>query len=120
MQFRGEERECFLFIHEDNGDNYYDYKQNKRIRNVGDDGLGFWQSNEEKTVFDVNGNVSALKIHLIYFKGSYLLKPKKTLWKMDEYRLPIQFYTSLHHSKVRNIIFFLFFLIIQTSNKITP
>ncbi|XVF54412.1 hypothetical protein PTKIN_Ptkin05aG0178300 [Pterospermum kingtungense] len=94
-----EETECFLFIHED-GSYYYDYKQNKRIRIVGE-GLGFWQScEEEKPLFDINGHLLAFKIHLIYFEfEGCLLKPKKTHWEMDEYRLPIQFYTSLHRSK---------------------
>ncbi|XVF11824.1 hypothetical protein REPUB_Repub08aG0060500 [Reevesia pubescens] len=94
VQLSSGEKEWFFFIHEDEN---FDHEQNKRIRMVGD-GLGFWQSNGEKPVFDMNGNALAFKIHLIYFSGC-LSKAKKTNWRMDEYRLPIQFYT-FHNPKV--------------------
>ncbi|XVF08995.1 hypothetical protein REPUB_Repub07fG0052000 [Reevesia pubescens] len=93
VEFSNGEREWFFFIHED-GD--FDNEQSKAIRIVGN-GRGFWRSKGEQPLFDTNGNVLAFKVHLIYFSGC-LSKAKKTHWRMDEYRLPIQFYAH-HNSK---------------------
>ncbi|XWS60466.1 hypothetical protein CRYUN_Cryun07bG0038800 [Craigia yunnanensis] len=97
VQFSSGEREWFFFIHDRN----FDDEQNKAIRMVGD-GLGFWRSDEEKPLFDKNGNVLAFKIHLNYFSGCFS-KAKKTHWRMVEYRLPIQFYT-LHNYKEKWVV----------------
>ncbi|XP_022715890.1 protein CUP-SHAPED COTYLEDON 2-like [Durio zibethinus] len=94
VQFSSGEREWFFFIHKDGN---FDDEQHKTLFRMVGDGLGFWRSNGEKPLFDTSGNVVAFKIHLTYFSGC-LSKAKKTHWRMDEYRLPIQFYT-LHNSK---------------------
>ncbi|KAB2053476.1 hypothetical protein ES319_A12G190800v1 [Gossypium barbadense] len=87
-------REWFFFIYMDmNIDNMH----NKAIEKGGDE-LGFWQSiGDRKCVKDTNGNILATKITFIYFSGSPSHR-KKTHWRIDEFRLPIQFYT-LHNSK---------------------
>ncbi|XVE54715.1 hypothetical protein DITRI_Ditri03aG0104100 [Diplodiscus trichospermus] len=96
VQFSSGEREWFIFIkeNEENVDN----EQNETIRRIVGDEQGFWQCNGEEPLYDANGNVLAFKFHLTYFSGC-LSKAKKTHWKLDKYRLPIQFYT-LHNSKV--------------------
>ncbi|WRX17035.1 NAC domain - like 10 [Theobroma cacao] len=93
VQYSSGEREWFFFIHQDG--NFEE--QNKAIRIV-EDGRGFWRTNGEKPLFDTKGNVLAFKTHLMYFSGC-LSNAKKTHWRMDEYRLPIQFYAQ-HNSKV--------------------
>ncbi|KAK5777103.1 protein FEZ-like [Gossypium arboreum] len=94
VQFCNGEREWFFFIYMDmNIDNMH----NKAIEKGGDE-LGFWQSiGDRKCVKDTNGNILATKITFIYFSGSPSHR-KKTHWRIDEFRLPIQFYT-LHNSK---------------------
>ncbi|KAL1068563.1 hypothetical protein V6Z11_D12G206300 [Gossypium hirsutum] len=94
VQFCNGEREWFFFIYMDmNIDNMH----NKAIEKGGDE-LGFWQSiGDRKCVKDTNGNILATKSTFLYFSGSPS-HGKKTHWRIDEFRLPIQFYT-LHNSK---------------------
>ncbi|KAI3454747.1 hypothetical protein Pfo_011410 [Paulownia fortunei] len=75
------ETERYFFIH---GDDYF-HGEMKRYRRVGD-GIGYWRSiGKEDPICDGDGNVFAFKIHSTYFSANS--KPKKTHWKMEEYRL---------------------------------
>eukprot|EP00261_Vitis_vinifera_P040756 XP_019081999.1 PREDICTED: protein FEZ-like [Vitis vinifera] len=77
------EREYFFFIQGDD--------QGEEIRMV-EDGRGFWKlSGDETPIYDSDGNIFAFKIYWTYFSGS-LRKPKKTHWRMEEYRLPLHCY----------------------------
>ncbi|GMJ14027.1 hypothetical protein HRI_005071900 [Hibiscus trionum] len=87
VDFCNGEREWHFFIHTKEN------VQNGAIRSVGNN-LGFWRLDEEDPISDAKGNVLAMKSHFIYFfKGA-----KKSHWKLDEIRLPLEFY-HLHNCK---------------------
>ena len=88
MPFSGE-RQRFFFIHSD--ENFHgDLKRTTRI--VGN-GMGFWKlSGEGDPIYSPGDkNISAFKFQFTYFSGPPLAA-KKTHWRMEEYRLPIDFY----------------------------
>ncbi|XP_012080558.1 NAC domain-containing protein 68 isoform X1 [Jatropha curcas] len=81
------ERNWYFFIHEDFAGG------SEGIRIVGG-GIGFWKANgQEKPICNSDGTVFAFKFHFTYFSGKFP-NAKKTHWKMDEYRLPTEFYTA--------------------------
>ncbi|XVE56842.1 hypothetical protein DITRI_Ditri04bG0043200 [Diplodiscus trichospermus] len=102
VEFSNGEREWYFFYIEEENCNKEGCCNQKAIRIVVGEGLGFWQSNREIPIFDRDGNVLAFKIHFIYFSG-HLSKAKKTHWTLDEYRLSTQFYT-LHNSKEKWVL----------------
>ncbi|CAK9147987.1 unnamed protein product [Ilex paraguariensis] len=69
----------------------YFHEEREKIRIVGN-GIGFWKSmGEEDQVYDSSGDVFAFKTYFTYFSGSphNAMKTKKTIWRMEEYRLPM-------------------------------
>lgn len=100
VQFSNGENEWFFFIYMDmNIDNVH----NKAIERGGDE-IGIWQSiGDRKCVEDTNGNTLATKTTFIYFSGCPSHR-KRTHWRINEFRLPIQFY-NLHNSKVSLFLF---------------
>ncbi|KAL4383897.1 hypothetical protein GQ457_15G006150 [Hibiscus cannabinus] len=84
VQFSDGEREWFFFMYKDGDFDKIEDKANQ---------LEFWKSTHEDLILDKNENVLATKTHFNYFSNS-----KKTHWRMEEYQLPLQFYTQ-HNSK---------------------
>ncbi|KAI9173396.1 hypothetical protein LWI28_000679 [Acer negundo] len=92
---KGLGKECYFFIPQDED---FDGR-NEIIRMVGN-GLGFWKSSgDEKALFNINGEIFALKMNLTYFSGRPSSEPRKTHWRMEVYRLPTESYTN-HNFKV--------------------
>ncbi|KAJ4841427.1 hypothetical protein Tsubulata_009066 [Turnera subulata] len=90
VTFSSGEREWYFFVHIN--EDFFD--ESISIRIVGD-GIGFWKQTHgpEKPILNSEGNAFAFKFHFTYFSGSGS-NPKKTHWKMEEYRLPMEFYTA--------------------------
>ncbi|KAH6801131.1 hypothetical protein C2S52_001595 [Perilla frutescens var. hirtella] len=59
--------------------------RNVKIRIVGN-GIGFWKAVGRDHLVCASENVSAFKIHYMFFSGS-IRKCKKTHWRMEEYHL---------------------------------
>lgn len=87
----GENKEWYFFIPEEENSFHRSGKETTRF--VGD-GTGFWKLiGEERPMFNINGQVFALKRNLTYFSGNPS-EPRRTHWKMELFRLPLEFYTS--------------------------
>ncbi|KAA3454409.1 protein FEZ-like isoform X1 [Gossypium australe] len=80
VHFCSGEREWYFFIHKDNN------IPNNPIWDVGNN-AGSWKLRKTRQIFDTMGNKIAFKFYFVYYS-----KLGKTHWKMDEFRLPAEFY----------------------------
>jgi hypothetical protein len=83
VTFSNGEREWFFFIREDEKFPIC-HDSNRFVGNR----IGFWRATPEIRIYSKDENIFATKRHLPYFSGSLSEgKVKKTLWRMEEYRL---------------------------------
>uniref|UniRef100_A0A5B7C6Q7 Putative NAC domain-containing protein 68-like n=1 Tax=Davidia involucrata TaxID=16924 RepID=A0A5B7C6Q7_DAVIN len=83
------ESERYFFIRRDENFN----GESKKAQIVGN-GIGFWKSvGEEEPIYNSDGDIFAFKITFIYFSGP-VSRPKRTHWRLEEYRLPLESNTN--------------------------